>query len=331
MKIFITGGTGSIGAHIVKMLSSQGHQIHVLARNLEKAKLLKFEGVKIFKGDIEDVEAIDAAIQGCEQAYHLAAYAKVWSKLPERYFQVNVGGTENILKACLKHKVKRIVVTSTAGALGPSVTGTITEDKIRDLDYFNEYESSKATAESKVKDYIIQYGLDAVIVSPTRVYGPFLFGESSSITLMIEKYINRKLPVYPGNGTQTGNYAYIEDVALGHLLAMEKGKTGELYLLGGENHNFVDFFNTLSEISGVRKKMRVAPIWIQKTYAATELFRAKYFGKDPVVTPKWISRGKYNWVLDASKAVTELGVPVTPLKEGLQRTVDRLRAQNSKK
>lgn len=330
MKVFITGGTGSIGAHIVKMLCDQGHQVHVLARDTEKAKLLSFDGVKIFHGDVLNEKVIDEAVAGCQQAYHLAAFAKVWARDSGIYFDINVRGTENVLKACVKHGVQKVVVTSTAGTLGPSLNSEITEDKIRDIDFFNEYESSKAAGESKVKDYITQHGLNCVIVLPTRVYGPFLFGESSSITLMIDKYINKSWRLYPGNGTQIGNYAYIEDVALGHLLAMEKGRSGHLYLLGGENHSFKEFFKVLSEVSGVKVKLWVIPHWFQVLFAKFQVFKGKYLGGQPLITPKWIARGKYDWVLSPKKAVEELGLPITPLKEGLEKTVKRLREHQSK-
>ncbi len=329
MKVFITGGTGSIGAHLVKMLSERGYETHVLARNEAKAKLLDFPGVKFFKGDILDKASIDKAMEGCEQAYHLAACAKVWAKDTAEFFDMNVVGTENVLKSAKEHGVKRVVVTSTAGVLGPSLRGTITEEKTRDIDFFNEYEGSKAATESKVKDYIVQHGLDCVIVSPTRVYGPFLFGESSSITLMIDKYINKTWRLYPGNGTQTGNYIYIEDAALGHILAMEKGKTGHTYLLGGENYSFVEFFGMIREISGVKVKLWVIPHWAQVLFARFQVFKAK-FGGTPLITEKWIARGKYNWVLSPKKAVEELGLPITPVREGLKKTIDTLREQQKK-
>ena len=328
MKVFVTGGTGSIGAHLVKMLSEQGHTIHVLVRSLKKAENLKFGNVVPFEGNLLDQSSIERAMEGCTQAYHLAAFAKVWAKDTGEFFRQNVGATENVLKAAVKLKVDKVVVTSTAGVLGPSLNGTITESKVRDKDFFNEYEGSKSMAESRVKDYVIKHDLNVVIVAPTRVYGPFIFGEPSSITLMVDKYVNGAWKVYPGNGKQIGNYVYIEDVAVGHLLAMEKGKKGETYLLGGDNHDYIEFYKLLADVSGVHKKMYKAPIWGQMLFAKYQLFMANYFGKDPVITPKWIARGRYDWVLSAEKAHNELGMPVTPLKEGLEKTVEWLKNRN---
>ncbi len=331
MKVFISGGTGSIGAHLVKMLSEKGYTIHVLARNMDKVKLLDFPGVVGFKGDILDAESVDKAMEGCDQAYHLAAMAKVWARNTGDFYDMNVQGTKNVLDAAMKHGVKRIVCTSTAGVLGPSISGEVTEDKVRNKDFFNEYEGSKAAAESKIKDYVIQHGLDVVIVSPTRVYGPFLFGESSSITLMIDKYINKSWRLYPGTGREVGNYVYIEDVALGHILAMEKGKKGHTYILGGNNYSFVEFFGMIRELSGVNVKLWVIPHWAQVLFGKIQVFKGKYLGGEPLITPKWLAKGKYNWVVDVSKAKNELGLPITDVKTGIQNTIDAIRARDGKK
>lgn len=325
MKVFVSGATGSIGAHLTKMLSERGYITHALVRSMEKAKNLAFDNVVLFQGDITDKKSVDAAMKGCEQAYHVAAYAEVWAKDTEVFYDINVGGTKNVMQSALEHQVKKVVFTSTAGIFGPSINGMITEEKIRDIDLFNEYEGSKLMAESLVKDFINLKGLDVVIVSPTRVYGPFLFGEPSSTTLVIHKYINEGWRMYPGDGTGIGNYVYIEDVALGHILAMEKGKTGETYLLGGDNFSYVEFFNMIGEISGIRRKMIKIPMWAQMSFARMQLFMALRFGRLPDVTPKWIVRGKYHYELSPEKAIRELGLPVTPIKEGLEKSIEWVR------
>lgn len=329
MKIFVSGATGSIGAHLVKILSERGHTTHVLVRSMEKASKLAFENVFPFQGDITDKNSVDAAMKGCEQAYHVAAYAEVWAKDTEVFYDINVRGTVNVMQSAVDHQIKRVVFTSTAGIFGPSINGIINEEKIRDIDLFNEYEGSKLMAESLVKDFVNLQGLDVVIVSPTRVYGPFLFGEPSSTTLVIHKYVNERWRLYPGDGRGIGNYVYIEDVALGHILAMEKGKTGETYLLGGNNYNYIDFFNLLGEASGIKRKMVRIPMWAQMSFARMQLFMALRFGRLPDVTPKWIVRGKYHYELSPEKAIRELGLPITPIKEGLEKSVEWVRSLKS--
>jgi nucleoside-diphosphate-sugar epimerase len=329
MKIFVSGATGSIGAHLVKILSERGDTIHALVRSTEKARSLSFDNVFPFHGDITDKESVDRAMKGCEQAYHVAAYAEVWAKDTGFFYDINVQGTVNVMQSALDHKVKRVVFTSTAGVLGPSINGVITEEKIRDIDLFNEYEGSKLMAESVVKDFVNLKGLDVVIVSPTRVYGPFLFGDPSSTTLVIHKYVNEGWRLYPGDGTGIGNYVYIEDVALGHIQAMEKGKTGETYLLGGENYSYKEFFSMLGMVSGIHRMMIKIPMWMQLFYARVQLFMAIWFKRKPELTPKWVVRGKYHYELSPEKAIRELGLNVTPFKEGLEKSVEWVRSLKS--
>lgn len=320
-KIFITGATGSIGAHLTKMLSERDFTLHVLVRSLEKAKQLSFNNVVPFLGDITDKKSIDRAMQGCQQAYHLAAMAKVWSKNSGQFYKINVQGTVNVLQAAVEHQIEKVVVCSTAGVLGPSINGTITEEKTRDIDLFNEYEGSKAMMESRVKDFVIDHNLDVVIVSPTRVYGPFLFGAPSSITLLIDKYVNGKWRIYPGDGHKIGNYVYIEDVALGHILAMKKGRKGATYLLGGENHSYATFYQKLGAISGIKRKMYTLSLSFLTIFARLQLLLAEYFGKEPLVTPKWIAKARYDWEVSPQKAIDELGLPVTSIDDGLKKTI----------
>ena len=322
MKIFVTGATGYIGAYLVKKLAEQGHTVHALVRSPEKAKNISDPKIIFFKGDILDKDSIEKAMEGCEQVYHLAAFAKVWAKEVKTFFDMNVVATNMILDAAIKFNVKRVVVTSTAGVFGASISATITEKSARDLDFFNEYESSKALSESKIKDYVIN-GLDVIIVSPTRVYGPFLFGKTESITQLIEKFVLGKWRFIPGDGTKTGNYVFVEDVVDGHLLAMEKGKKGHTYILGGPNHDYNNFFATISKISGVKRKMIHMPIGLQMLFSRMQLMKT-WFGKEPLITPKWIAKGKYNWHVNPQKAIDELGLKPHSLEEGLKKTIDWL-------
>jgi len=200
---------------------------------------------------------------------------------------------------------------------------TITENSVRNFDFFNEYESSKAFSESKIKDYVID-GLDVVIVSPTRVYGPYLFGQPESVTQLIEKYVLGNWRFIPGDGSKIGNYVFVEDVVLGHILAMEKGKKGHTYILGGTNHDYNTFFAKLSKISGIKRKMIYMPILFQMAFARLQLIKT-WLGKEPLITPKWIAKGKYDWHVTPQKAIDELGINLTSLDEGLKKTVEWLR------
>lgn len=329
MSIFITGGTGYIGAHLLKRLADSGEKIHVLVRSEKKATNIKHPNVAIFEGDIMNKDSIRDAMQGCNKVYHLAAFAKVWAKDPKIYFDINVTATVNILEVAQELEVSKVIVTSTAGVYGASVSDDITETYVRDFDFFNEYESSKAISESRIKDFVIA-GLDVSIVSPTRVFGPYLFGQPQSVTQLIHKYVKGNWRIIPGDGTKIGNYVFVDDVIDGHILAMEKGKKGHTYILGGENHDYNSFFKILAIESGIHRKMVRLPIGFQMLFSRIQLMKIP-FGGTPLITPKWIAKGKYDWKVDANKAINELGLKVTSLQEGVKKTIDWVEGPSEKK
>jgi len=325
MRIFVSGATGYIGSHLVKSLSASGHEVHAFCRSVEKAKNISWDGVKVFIGTLDDIDAIKCAMEGCEQVYHLAAFAKVWAKDSGQYYRINVEGTKNVLDVARDNNIKRVVYTSTGGIYGASFNGVITEDYIRQKDFFNEYEGSKCLAESLVKDYVIN-GLDVVIVSPTRVYGPYLFGKPESVTAMVQAYVRGKWRWLPGPPNKLGNYVYIRDVVLGHLYAMDKGIRGRTYILGGFNHSNSDFFKVLKEVSGISRKLYALPLWLIWLVAYLSLKRAAWFGIEPRLTPKWLAKAKYDWEVNAERSFTELGIAPTSLAEGLKETVRWIRS-----
>tara|TARA_B110000914_G_scaffold54904_1_gene47542 strand:+ start:2069 stop:3043 length:975 start_codon:yes stop_codon:yes gene_type:complete len=322
MKVFITGGTGYIGAHLIKELISQGHQVHALVRNIEKATQLPKEGLLLFKGDLGDSESIKEAMKGCDQVYHMGGDASIWAKDSSRYYTINVDGTRNVLDAALELNVKRVVFTSTAGVLGPSHDGVVTEKKFRNIDFFNDYESSKAMAESLVKSYVAEKNLDVVIVSPTRVFGPVLFGDPASLTLLISKYAKGRWRIIPGDGSKIGNYVFVDDVVKGHILAMQNGAKGGTYILGGENHSYNSFFKILKEESGLDYQLFKTNIGVQLLMAHFISFFAILLNKKPTITTKWVRRGNYHWEVSPNKAVDELKLQITPLRQGIKKTLN---------
>jgi nucleoside-diphosphate-sugar epimerase len=324
MKIFISGATSSIGAYVVKLLLEQGHSLNLLVRNRQNSLFVDNSNVCFFEGDLSNEQLLQTAMKDCDQAYHMAAIAKVWLKDPKVFFETNLSGTVNFLNAAYKNMVTKIVVTSTAGVYGPSIHSIITENKNREMDFFNEYESSKALSELKIKEYVIEKKMDIVIVSPTRVYGPLLHGKPASTNLMIEKFINGSWRILPGTGKEIGNYAYIEDVANGHLLAMLNGESGHTYILGGENCSYSLFYNHLGRLGHINRRMLRVPLFLQNFIAGTQLFFAKRFGIEPSITPKWVAKVKYDWEVSSKKAIEELGYNITPLEEGLKKTINYL-------
>lgn len=327
MKIFITGATGFIGAKLTRRLLRDGHQVHALVRTPAKAASLEDPGLTLFQGDLSDEHAIDAAMEGCEAVFHLAAYAKVWARNPATYFDLNVLGTEAVMRAAVNSNVRKIVITSTAGVWGPSLRGSVTEERARDIDFLNEYESSKALADSRVKDYIISNKIDTVFVCPTRVYGQYLIGPTASITSLVERYLFSGWKIIPGRGHQIGNYIHVDDVVEGHVKALEKGRSGRTYILGGVNASYNEFFKVLASVSGIHRRMVHLPLWIQHGFARVQLLGARWFGIEPAFTPSWMGKSLYHWEVSPDRMITELGIQPVSLEEGLKSTVEGLRTR----
>ncbi|MFA9371892.1 MAG: SDR family oxidoreductase [Labilibaculum antarcticum] len=325
MNILITGATGFIGTRLTLKLAAKGHCVHALYRSEEKAKAIVHPNVILFKGDITDYRSVEKAVKSCEVIFHMAAFAKAWAKDAATFNKINVQGTVNVLDAAQKEGVRKIVYTSTAGVIGPSNDERVTEDTQRDTEYFSEYEITKALAEEKVLEYIHK-GLEIVIVNPTRVYGPGLLSVSNGVTKMIKLYSEGKFRWIPGNGESIGNYVYVDDVVEGHILALEEGKSGERYILGGANFSYNDFFELLAEVSGRKLRMMKLSLSLMLGVAHLFLLRTKLLGTPPLITSDWVKRFLYNWDVSSVKAQEELNYQITPLDEGFRKTLDWLKS-----
>lgn len=328
MKIFVTGATGYIGNNLAKRLADEGHTVHALNRSANKSALLDHPNIRLFKGDITDAVSVKAAMEGCEQVYHLAAYARVWAKDVSTYYTLNVLGTQHVLDAAKELGIHDIVVTSTAGVLGPSGERPVKEDDARIGAILNEYEETKTHSETMCKKYCNDYGMRIVIVNPPRIYGPGVESESNALTRMARLYMEGKWRILPGDGKRTGSYVHVDDVVDGHFLAMQKGRAGERYILSGENASYTTFFNTLAKVNGKKHFLIPLPVWVMVLAGYGMMGITKLTGKPPLLTPKWIKKYLYNWSLDCSKAQRELGYTYRSLETGLQQTIDWLRTQS---
>ncbi len=322
MKIFMTGATGYIGSYVKAMLLDKGETVHALCRNPDD--LEDHINLVKFKGDITDSDAVAAAMLGCEQVYHLAAYAKPWAKNPDTYYQINLRAVQNILDIAHRLGIQKTLFTSTAGVLGPSVSRPVKEDDERIGEIMNEYEDSKTQAEELCLQYVKEKNMDIVIVNPPRIYGPGVDQESNSITRMLKLYDAGKWRVIPGDGKGIGSYVHVEDVAAGHLLAMEHGRPGQRYILSGENLSYNEFFGIMKKITGKNYRLFHAPLPIMLLGGHLMVLREKITGTPPPITPKWIKKYSYNYALDASKAQNELGYTYRNFEEGLKQTYDRI-------
>jgi farnesol dehydrogenase len=259
-------------------------------------------------------------MKGTRTVYHLAAYARLWAKDPDLYRKLNVEGTRNVLQAAIDEHVEKMVYVSTAGVVGPSADRPMDEEMPRNAGFFNSYERTKWEAEQLCLSFS-KKGLPVTIVNPARIYGPGPDTGSNPVTKLVELFIQGKWKVVPGSGNDIGSYCYVDDVVDGLVQAMEKGKSGERYLLGGVNASFNELIETISKISGVRSRVRHLPFPILEAFSYGQLLHAKITGKPPLVTPDWLRKYRYNWALDSTKAQRELGYQIRPLAEGLAETI----------
>ncbi|PWU00367.1 MAG: hypothetical protein C5B52_09060 [Bacteroidetes bacterium] len=321
MAILITGSTGYIGSKLTAKLAKQGEIIHLLCRSTPTLPEFKHENIKIFKGDITDPVSIAASLNGVDRIYHLAAYARLWAKNSSTFSTINIQGTKNVLSEAKKAGVKKIVYTSTAGVIGPSKDKPMTEKDPRITGFFNLYESTKSEAEQVALSYASE-GMDISILNPSRIYGPGFDTGSNPVTKIVELYLKGKWKVIPGSGKDIGSYCFIDDVVDGHIAAMDKGRRGERYIFGGVNASFNELMALITKYSGIEKKLRHIPFPILGGMAQVMLLMAKLTGKPPMITPDWVRKYYYDWALDSSKAVNELGYRIRPLEEGIKETVE---------
>ena len=326
MKIFISGSTGFIGNKLSLSLAESGETVHALYRSKSKLDLIQHKNIQAFKGDILDLESLEIAMKGCEQVYHTAAFAKAWIKDPSKIYDLNVDGALNVINIALKLKVKKVVITSTAGVLGASGDNSIDESTDPEK-HFSHYENSKSILEKKIRE-INSGNTEIVIVNPSRVYGPGILSQSNGVTSLIQKFMLGKWRIIPGNGSNIGNYIYIDDVVEGHILAMKSGKNRERYILGGDNISYKEFFNILDEILETKTTMIKLPVFIMLFFARILMFLT-LFGIPPKITPSLVKKYNMNFRLSTAKAEKELGFTPMAFREGAMRTMQWLTSTSS--
>lgn len=326
-RIFVSGATGFIGSRLVDRLADEGCLVHAFYRSESKADLIRRDGVQLHKGDILDEASVISAMKGCGEAYHVAAFAGVWAKDPSQIFRQNVDGALNVLRAAAACGTRRVVVTSTAGILGPSDGEAVDENTPAPSSFFTTYEASKSLMEKRLGE-LKGRGPELLIVNPTRVYGPGVLSESNGVTRMIGKYLEGSWRLIPGDGKSTGNYVHVEDVVRGQILAMEKGKAGERYILGGENISYNQLFELCRESSGVSHTLYHIPLWLMLSVASAMGLWTRLTGATPLILPGLVKKFNHNWIVSSEKAIGELGYKPRSAKEGISETVKWLSQRN---
>ena len=327
MKLLITGATGYIGHPLALKLAEQGHQVQILVRNLKSKNIPAHPNIRLFEGDITDPQSIAPAIKGCKHVFHVAAYARLASKNPNLFYQINVKGTENMLIESVKAGVEKFIYTSSVAVFGPSLNFPLTENDPRIKKFDNDYELTKCMAENLVRNYH-EKGLPGVIVNLSRVYGPGAGEYSNGVNKFISKVLKKRFLVVPDRQNISANYVFIDDVIAGHLMAMNKGKTGESYIIGGENVSYKTLFSTIKVLAGTRSKFIKIPYNLVKTGFYMRHFLSKFSETETLISPKILEQLFTNRCVSSQKAITQLGYKYTPLQTGIQKTINYLNYQS---
>lgn len=329
--IFVTGATGFIGTKLVNALVAQGHTVHALSRATSNRDGLTHERIHLVRGDLLDRDSLRKGMEGCSRVFHLAAYAKNWSRDASVFFKQNVEGMKNVLDAAHGAGVERVVFTSTIVVFGPRPAGVVGDESMPRITprYLTEYEESKSVAEREALRYV-KDGHAIVVVNPARVYGPGKLTEGNSVSLMIDMYDRGKVPVLLNGGVNVGNYVLVDDLVRGHILAMERGKVGERYILGGENASLKHIFELVDEVSGKKHIQFNLPPTVAMLYGSFEKKKAEWLRMYPQITPGWVETFLQDWAYSCAKAERELGYTITPLKEGIRMTYEWLMSLRNK-
>jgi len=320
--LLLTGATGYLGSQIARALIGCGVQFRVLVRQPSR---LDFDpalaGVEVFRGDLRDVTSLEVALRRVKSVIHTAAVVKMWTRDQGEFWRVNVEGLQSLLRVAASAGVERVIYTSSFIALGPSSDPSAGEGLRHPGPYRNEYEKTKACALAWLRNE--GFGrFPVVALLPGVIYGPGPQTGGNLTGAMIAQYLHGTLPGVPGSGEQRWSFAFMADVVKAHLAALERGQPGEEYILGGDNRSLNEFFATLAELSGVRRRLRHLPFTAAKMAGALELARARLFGHQPAITPAVAEIFRQDWVYSSAKAQAQLGYCVTSLAEGLKQTLE---------
>ena len=313
MRYFITGATGFVGGVLARQLRQAGHEVHASIRDPKKANELQSLGVRLFPGDVTDKESMREAMADADGVFHVAGWYKVGVRDKTPGEKVNIQGTRNVLELMQELHIPKGVYTSTL-AINSDTRGKVVDESYRFTDtHLSEYDRTKAEAH-RVAEQFIDQGLPLVIVMPGGIYGP---GDTSVLRQNLIDFLEEKVPVMPKKAGIC--WAHVDDIAHGHILAMQKGVPGESYIIAGEPCTYVDAFRLASHITGKRQPMSI-PYQILKTMS----YLVKPFDRflPEVYTSEGLRvvGGTTYWG-DNSKAKRFLGYNPRPLVEGLESTL----------
>jgi dihydroflavonol-4-reductase len=320
---FVTGANGFLGSHVVRALITRGDRVRALARANADLSALRGIDCEIVRGDVREIDSLRPGFKGCDEVYHVAADYRLWVVDDAPMYAINVEGTRNVIAAAREAGVSRIVHTSTVGALGIPHDAPGREDTPVTLEAMvGPYKRSKFLAERVAED-AARAGAPVVIVNPSTPIGPLDYKPTPTGRMIVD-FLNRKMPAYLDTGL---NLVSVEDCARGHLLAAERGRIGEKYILGGENMSLAELFTRLARLSGMREPRMRIPYAVAYGFAlGAEAFARTVTHRAPRASLTEVKMARKKMFFDSSKAIAELGYAPGPVDPALQRAIDFFRA-----
>jgi dihydroflavonol-4-reductase len=318
MTTLVTGASGFIGSHLTRLLVQHGHQVRAFVRPTSRVDALQGLSIDVVRGDLRDRAALDAAIRGAAWVFHVAADYRLWARNPREIYDNNVEGTRRLLDACRAAGVERLIYTSSVATLAAPRWGSLADERtVGQLDEMaGAYKRSKLLAELLVLE-AASNAVPAVVVNPTTPVGPGDWKPTPTGRIIVD-FLRGRMPAY----VQTGlNLVPVEDVAAGHLLAGQRGRVGERYILGARNMTLKEIFDALAAVSGrPAPKIRI-PLTLAFAIGSASEALARFTGHEPRVPLDGVRMARRPMFVDGSKARRELEFTPGSVESALERAV----------
>jgi dihydroflavonol-4-reductase len=324
MLAFVTGATGFVGSHVARALAAEGADLRLLVRPNSNTKNIADLKADLATGDLREPASLEKTIAGCDTVFHVAADYRLWVRDPEEMYRANVEGTRAILDASRKNNVQRVVYTSSVATMGfTSDAQSADENSPVSLDnMIGPYKRSKFMAEQVAID-AARTGLNVVIVNPTTPVGERDIKPTPTGRIVVD-FLKKKFPAYVDTGL---NLVDVTECARGHVAALEKGRAGERYILGGENLTLKQILDKLGSITGLPSpNIRVPYILALATGVVDEIVTGRILGREPRATIDAVRMGRKKMFVSSAKAERELGWKITPVDGALRRAADWFQA-----
>jgi dihydroflavonol-4-reductase len=322
MLAFLTGATGFVGSHVARALADEGADLRLLVRANSNLKNIQDLKADLFTGDLRDAASLEKGIAGCDTIFHVAADYRLWVRDPDEMYRANVEGTRAILAAARKNNVRRVVYTSSVATMGFTANTLADENSPVSLEnMIGPYKRSKFMAE-QVAIEGARAGQHMVIVNPTTPVGERDIKPTPTGRIVVD-FLKKRFPAYVDTGL---NLVDVKECAQGHVAALEKGRSGERYILGGENLTLKQILDKLATITGLPSPtIRVPYIVALATGVVDELVTGRILGREPRATIDAVRMGRKKMFITSAKAERELGWKVAPVDDALRRAADWFR------